>query len=172
MDTTEILYALKTNKCTRKYFRGCFAADKLPNKFKKPALFVVNTDESHLPGTHWVSIYIGKDKTGSFFDSFGGPPKINHHINFIYKNCKACSYSNVQIQGPFSVKCGQFSVSYLLHKIRNLKKKRQMYSFLNMFSSTDHNKNDNIIDEMFNVNFNPHSFKQLSKYKVDCNQKG
>lgn len=169
MNTTEIIHALSTNKCTKKYFRGCFAADKLPIKFKKPAFFVVNTQESHLPGSHWVSIFVDTNKTGEFFDSLGGPPTINHHIKFIKKHCKKkCIYNDIPIQGPFSIKCGQFSILYLLYKVRC----KTINYFLNFFSRHDFEFNDRIIDEMFNVNFSPISFIQASKYKVDCNQIG
>lgn len=168
MDTTEITYALKGNKCTRKWFKGCFAADKLPKTFKKPALFIVNTQEAKFSGEHWISIYISEKGHCEYFDAFGQQPSVLHHIKFIKKHCTSCVYSNNQIQGPFSSKCGQFSCSFLLYKSRH----RTIKSFLNVFSQTDLWLNDTIVNEMFNVNFNPNSFKGDSIYKIKCNQIG
>lgn len=169
MDTTEIIHALKTNKCTKRYFRGCFAADKLPKKFKKPAIFVVNTEESHLSGSHWISILVGKDNTGEYFDSLGRPPTVNHHITFLNQHCRnKCYYNNIPVQGPFSIKCGQFCILYVLFRVTN----KKMSSFLRFFTRNDFNLNDSIVDEMFNVNFVPYSFEYSNKYKVDCNQFG
>lgn len=169
MDTTELIHTLKTNKCTRNWFKGCFAADKLPKTFKKPGLFVVNTQEAQLSGEHWVSIYIAENGICEFFDSFGQPPSVSHHIKFIKKHCtKSCIYNNISIQGPFSSKCGQFSSSFLLFKARG----KSMRTFLKLFSHADHMSNDRIIDEIFNVNFKSYNYKGKNKYKINCNQIG
>ena len=75
-------------------FLGVLACDQLPKNHvcKFPAMLVVNTHPSNMPGEHWLAIYISKNKHGYFFDSFGNPPdnfpaEIN---NFIVE--KLCGY--------------------------------------------------------------------------------
>ena len=55
-------------------FMGVFPSDKLPRFIPRPALFVCNTDASHLPGQHWIAIFVDSDGRGEFMDSFGREP--------------------------------------------------------------------------------------------------
>jgi len=41
-----------------KRFDGVFSSDSLP---PKPRLLVCNTDPSHMPGEHWIAIYVDDD---------------------------------------------------------------------------------------------------------------
>ena len=50
-------------------FNGVYSRDNLPNKMKNGA-YVINLDEYHDIGTHWVARY-GNNKTVTYFDSFG-----------------------------------------------------------------------------------------------------
>ena len=50
-------------------FNGVFSRDNLPNSIKNAA-YVINLDEYHDIGTHWVALY-GNNKTIIYFDSFG-----------------------------------------------------------------------------------------------------
>ena len=55
-------------------FNGVFSRDNLPersstNKIKNGA-YVINLDECHDIGTHWVALYVN-NKTLIYFDSFG-----------------------------------------------------------------------------------------------------
>ena len=50
-------------------FIGIFSRDNLPDKIKRGA-YVVNLDEYHDIGTHWVALYLN-NKTVTYFDSFG-----------------------------------------------------------------------------------------------------
>ncbi|KAF4522353.1 hypothetical protein B566_EDAN011073 [Ephemera danica] len=63
-----------------------FETDTLPNVFEKPAIFIVNTDKAGAPGQHWVSIYISKKGHCEYFDSFGMPPYIPAHVDFINRH--------------------------------------------------------------------------------------
>ena len=46
-----------------------FSRDNLPNTVKNGA-YIVNLDEYHDIGTHWVALYVN-NKTATYFDSFG-----------------------------------------------------------------------------------------------------
>ena len=69
-------------------FNGVFSRDNLPNKIKDGA-YVVNLDEYHDIGTHWVALHVN-NKTVIYFDSFGIEhiPKEIKNLLMIYKNNK------------------------------------------------------------------------------------
>ena len=50
-------------------FNGVFSRDNLPNSIKNRA-YVINLDEYHDIGTHWVALYLN-NKTITYFDSLG-----------------------------------------------------------------------------------------------------
>ena len=50
-------------------FNGVFSRDNLPNSIKNGA-YLINLDEYHDIGTHWVALYVN-NKTVTYFDSFG-----------------------------------------------------------------------------------------------------
>ena len=50
-------------------FNGVFSKDNLPNIIKSGA-YVINLDEYHDIGTHWVALYVN-NKIAIYFDSFG-----------------------------------------------------------------------------------------------------
>ena len=52
-------------------FNGVFSRDNPPsNNNIKNGAYVVNLDEYHDIGTHWVALYVN-NKTVTYFDSFG-----------------------------------------------------------------------------------------------------
>ena len=50
-------------------FNGVFSRNNLPNNIKNGAC-VINLDEYHDIGTHWVALYVN-NKIVTYFDSFG-----------------------------------------------------------------------------------------------------
>ena len=50
-------------------FNRVFSRDNLSNTIKNDA-YVINLDEYHDLGTHWVALYVN-NKTITYFDSFG-----------------------------------------------------------------------------------------------------
>ena len=68
-------------------FNGVFSRDNLPerssrNKIKNGA-YVINLDEYHNIGTHWIALHVN-NKTVTYFDSFGVehiPKEIMKYIN-------------------------------------------------------------------------------------------
>src|SRR6218665_3966086 len=63
-----------------------FPCDRLPTRFKVPALLVCNTDPHDAPGEHWVVLYVENSSYGEFFDSFGRPPDAPFRT-FLNYNC-------------------------------------------------------------------------------------
>ena len=50
-------------------FNGVFSRDNLPNNNIKNGAYVINLDEYHDIGTHWVALYVN-NKIVIYFDSF------------------------------------------------------------------------------------------------------
>ena len=77
---------------------GVFPANKIPIMLTRPCALVANVDESHKPGSHWVAIYIDKHGHGVFFDNYGLPPSVPHHINRLRRNCVVYDWNMQQLQ--------------------------------------------------------------------------
>ena len=114
------LNALQINKTMRKYsdFIGVFAADTLPHIVKRPCGLIVNTDPQQHPGTHWIAIYINKRQQGEYFDTYGLPPMVQHHLDFLNRHCTSWHHNIKTMQSPFSTVCGHYCMLYLDHKFR------------------------------------------------------
>ena len=126
MDTTTIRKLLKTFKC----FKGVFPSDKLPYQAKLPLNIIVNTDPSHKPGQHWVSISINAQGFGYYFDSFGLPPLVNNIIEFLNtKSTAGWKYNKYQIQNVNSSTCGNYCVLFIIFKCSNQSEKKFLRHF-------------------------------------------
>lgn len=121
MNSQQIDSILRYNQYSKRYFKGVYAADQLPLIVDSyPAAFVVNTDPSHKPGTHWVSFYFNANGNGDFFDSYGKTPEFyNDEFKvFLDNNTGKWKYNKKQLQHISSVVCGQYVVYYLIMKCR------------------------------------------------------
>ena len=67
-------------------FNGVFSRDNLPNSIKNVA-YVINLDEYHDNGTHWVALYVN-NKTIIYLDYFGVEHIPKEIIQFIGNNKK------------------------------------------------------------------------------------
>lgn len=112
MNTREIMRALEGLAAATV---GVYAADRIPNALSTPAAVICNTDEHTKPGSHWISIYIDKNREGIYFDSYGLPPYSKHHLDRLKKNCKTFRWNTKQLQSMDSVCCGQYAIMFLYH---------------------------------------------------------
>lgn len=97
------------------HFLGVFPIDRLPILtpiVRYPLCFIINSDSSNLPGTHWTAVYISASRVGEYFDSFGyqPPTRLQRWLNV---NCRFWLFSQHFIQGPLSYTCGLYTVYYL-----------------------------------------------------------
>lgn len=121
MNTIEITSVLKKKVKRNINFLGVLACDQLPNIIinSVPAIVVINTQPSTMPGAHWLAVYIDRYRYGYFFDSFGHAPTYHdfpEDINiFLQKNCIDVCYSKKQVQNDGSVTCGQHCIYLLCH---------------------------------------------------------
>ena len=63
-----INFEIQTYYQNESRFNGVFSRDNLPNMIN--GAYVINLDEYHDTGTHWVALY-ANNKTVTYFDSFG-----------------------------------------------------------------------------------------------------
>lgn len=144
MNTLEILAAL--NHLDSISTKGVYPADKIPLYWTPPAALVFNTDDHTKPGTHWVAVYLGKDGTGVYFDSFGNPPRITAHSQRIRKNCRVLQWNTRQLQSETSTTCGHFCTMFLHCLCNNV----SLAEFCRVFSEKLE-RNDAIVLEYYDT---------------------
>ena len=133
-------------------FNGVFSRDNLPNTIKNGA-YVINLDEYHDIGTHWVALYV-HNKIVIYFDSFG----VEHIPKEIMKFIKRTSFglgshrkkiiTNIyRIQAYNSIMCGYFCNRFINFMFNG----ESLTDYTNLFSPNDFNKNDDIILKYFDL---------------------
>ena len=65
-------------------FNGVFSRDNLPNNTIKNGAYVINLDEYHDIGTHWVALYVN-NKIVIYFGSFGVEHILKEIMKFIVR---------------------------------------------------------------------------------------
>jgi len=121
MNTRQLDAILKTDKITRKQFRGVFPSDQLPVQIHEyPSAYVANVDPSNQPGSHWVAFYFTQDQHGEFWDSYGQHPKVYNmlFVNFLERNSKQWIMNQRTLQSLDSSVCGEYCIYYLIHRCR------------------------------------------------------
>jgi hypothetical protein len=97
------------------HYLGAFPANKLPKLTKASEIGLIsNTQKSHLPGSHWVAIYI-KNREGEYFDSFGQYP---NRIIEKWLNANTLSWTRTRriFQHPERTTSGAYCLYYLSHR--------------------------------------------------------
>lgn len=126
-------------------FKGVFARDEIPSITSLPASLVINTHTSAQDGEHWVSVFIGENGFGEYFDSYGLEPLNEEIINFLEKNCtNGWCYSTVMLQGLTSITCGHYCILFLY--MRNLG--FSLCKVIKLFSN-NHFVNDRIVTSLY-----------------------
>lgn len=134
MHSSELECAIRSNHCFRPYFRGIFARDTLPDDVKEyPSVYIVNTDPSDRPGTHWTAIVIKSRGYGLFFDSFGNHPGYygEELARFMDSTVYHYDHFRTKIQSNDSHLCGYFVLAFLFSNMclfLSLKSFRELFS--------------------------------------------
>ena len=90
-------------------FNGVLSRDNLPNNIKNGA-YVINLDEYHEIGTHWVALYVN-NKIVTYFDSFGVEHIPKEFMKFIVR--KKVITNIYRIQAYDSIMCGYFCIGFI-----------------------------------------------------------
>ena len=125
-------------------FIGVFSKYNLPNKIKNGA-YVINLDEYHDVGTHWIALYVNNN-TVTYFDSFGVEHISKEIMKFI--DNKSIITNIFRIQAYDSVMCGYFCIGFIDFVFNG----NSLTDFTNLFSPNDFRKNDDIILNYFLTN--------------------
>ena len=112
MNSDQLDQKLNDNPITARYFRGTYAADKLPKYIEHvPTAYVVNEDFSWNPGTHWVAIFVRTLHHVEYFDSLGNAPTptiAEYLTSFPYITRNVNAY-----QSKFSTVCGLYTMFFI-----------------------------------------------------------
>ena len=121
-------------------FNGVFSRDNLPNNNNirskelgsavKNGAYVINLDEYHDIGSHWVALY-ANSKTATYFDSFGVEHIPKETMKFIaHKKIKTNIY---RIQAYDSIMCGYFCIGFINFMFNG----KNLTDYTNLFSPND-----------------------------------
>jgi hypothetical protein len=144
MDSLQIFHALKPilgDACL-----GVFPCDKIPLKPLSPCGFIVNTDPSNRPGSHWIAIFIQNDNNIEYFDSYGRKP--TGLILKWFKKHKKRWINSQRIQGSFSSVCGHYSIYFLVKRWKGCLPNQVLKPF-----NKDFEENDQMITDWVNDSF-------------------
>ena len=95
-------------------FNGVFSRDNLPNAIKNGA-YVINLDEYHDIGTHWVALYVN-NKIVTYFASSGVehiPKEIMKFIKSRFPGNKNITINIFRIQAYDSIMCVFFCIGFI-----------------------------------------------------------
>ena len=134
-------------------FNGVFSRDNRPNTIKNGA-YVINLDEYHDIGTHWVALYVQSTsvcdmyvnkKIVTYFDSFGVEHIPKEIMKFI--NRKKIISNFYRIQAYDSIMCRYFCIGFINFMFNG----KSLTDYTNLFSPNDFTKNDHIILKYFGL---------------------
>lgn len=120
MDTLTLWKLALKDSVIRKSFGGVFACDQLPREKRRFNSFIINLDQSHKPGSHWIGVYF-KGNTCFYFCSYGTEPKNDFINEFIQRNAKYVEWNTSLFQSLTSTTCGLFSLYFLYRICRSQK---------------------------------------------------
>ena len=124
-------------------FNGVFSRGNLGSTVKNRA-YVINLDEYHDIGTHWVALYVN-NKIVIYFDSFGVEHIPKEIMKFIAR--KKIITNIYRIQAYDSIMCGYFCIGFINFMFNG----KSLTDYTNLFSPNDFNKNNDIILEYFGL---------------------
>lgn len=102
---------LLKNRVTRKFYYGTYPANLIPKIDTFPASLVVNMDNSNLPGSHWVAMFLPNENTCYYFDSFGFEPSNKNITNFL-KNFIVVKNEKI-FQSFLTENCGYYVIFFI-----------------------------------------------------------
>jgi len=138
----ELERLFKSDVSINRIYGGMYPRDKLPQVvYKKPIIYIVNTDLSSGKGMHWVCIFIGVNDILEYWDSFGFDIRHREIKKFVTDNSKRYIYNNLVLQPVFSETCGYFCLFYARKKSRGL----SMRLILRYFRALRPHYNDSLV---------------------------
>ncbi|CAB4016293.1 Hypothetical predicted protein [Paramuricea clavata] len=103
----------------------------LPHEIRKiPRGYILNTDSSDKPGSHWVAVYLTEDGKGEFGDSYGKAPGFytENFSKFLNKHCSTFAWNRRILQAPL---LDEDTISILSHTVKMERVSRQQQCIRN-----------------------------------------
>ena len=116
MNTKQLHKFCVQNPVTRNKFKGVMAKNHLPKEMK--GFIIVNTDNCHQPGQHWVVLWCHNNQC-EYFNSSGQPPKGRIKEAALRYGKGHYTYNKKTVQREGTETCGQFCLYYCFHKCKN-----------------------------------------------------
>jgi hypothetical protein len=115
MNTSSLCSALQTHPMTRDTFIGVFPRDLAPPPDRHGlGSMIINTHDSHLPGQHWIAVFITKTHV-HYHDSYGLPPDILNILP-ILRGSRPVTFDTKRLQGH-SDACGYYCLYFILSQL-------------------------------------------------------
>ena len=124
MDSGELQAILERHEVFHGKILGVFMRDSLPSPLLKGG-YIVNTDLTEEPGTHWVALWV-RDDVIEFLDSFAHPPE---HYGMTFS--VPVLTNTHQLQAEHSITCGAHCLYFLYFRCLEL----SMEQILRFFGS-------------------------------------
>lgn len=130
MNAWELEAALESDPFTTSVSRVC-AMDELKSSGTNLKLYIVNSHPKHLPGEHWLAMYLPTGSPIEVFDSLGldlheYSPALKE---FVFSRNVSFEINTRHLQGQGT--CGQFCLFFAAHRCRGY----SMESIINEFSA-------------------------------------
>ena len=96
------------------HYRHCHWTSRRREDTQRGYCFIVNMDPAHLPGSHWLAVYINTDqrRPAEIFDSYGRAPPLRLQ-HWLSRHCRRWVHNKRFIQGPLTALCGVYCVFVL-----------------------------------------------------------
>ena len=116
LNTLELASYMLKDPFIRQQYGGVLAIDQLPIFVQKtPKIFIVNTDISSKPGTHWFVMYV--TGTCEHFDP-AGLPTLPASEQFLTQHSKQYLINTQRVQDYDTYTCGLFCLFYSFFRCR------------------------------------------------------
>ena len=73
---------------------------------------VINYDEAHEPGTHWVAVYATDPNHVYYLDSLGGVG-VPNICDYLQRHFKTVTMMQKPLQAPGTRVCGQYAIVFI-----------------------------------------------------------
>ena len=150
MNGNDIFRCMENDRYISKTHFGVCAADEELD-CRLPGLYVVNTDNSGSPGTHWLLVYVTAECNGHVFDSLGFIGMYRHRIIDSIHG-QVFNTIEVPLQSAYSQLCG----GYALYFARELAMGCHPKETVAIFSVRNVTRNDCFIQNYLWTNFGVH----------------
>jgi hypothetical protein len=124
------------------FFKGVFPRDKIESinvNRNKNFAFVLNLEDSSKGGSHWTCSYY--DSTlpyVEYYDSYGLEPPLEFEKLIAKKIKKPIKYNPYQHQLSLSVRCGYYTINYIIKRYSGMSSD----AFMSKLTKNPSNKNE------------------------------